>query len=144
MKYEFIKIDEDTTELKYKDKVISIKRDIDLQVKIQDSVRRSKLLLNKDLTSAGMTRKDLTIERHEGNKTYYDNSNAIEAEQEYQVLAVNQVYDEIITKYCGMTLAELMQDIGLDVSVDNEENKQFGINLTKAITGKIDNTPSKK
>ena len=144
MKYEFIKIDEDTTELKYKDKVISIKRDIDLQVKIQDSVRRSRLLLNKDLTSAGMTRKDLTIERHEGNKTYYDNSNAIEAEQEYQVLAVNQVYDEIITKYCGMTLAELMQDIGLDVSVDNEENKQFGINLTKAITGKTDNTPSKK
>lgn len=144
MKYEFVKIDEDTTELKYKDKVFPIKRDLDLQVKIQGSIKRARILMSKDLTSMGMSKKDLTIEKHEGNKTYYDNSNAMEIEQQYQIEAINEVYDEILKKYTNMSLAELMQDIGLDVSIDNEENKKFGLELTKAITGKTDNTPSKK
>ena len=144
MKYEFIKIDEDTTELKYKDKVFSIKRDIDLQVKIQSSIKKARMMMYKDLADAGYKKEDFMIEKQEGNKKTIDNSNNIAMEQEYQNQAISDVFDEILIKYTNMNLAELMQDIGLDVFSSNEENKQFGLNITKAITGKTDNTPSKK
>ena len=136
MKYEFIKIDEDTTQLKYKDKVFDIKKDVDLQVKIQSAIPKARMLMHRDLTKMGMTRKDLTIERHEGSKTYYDNTNAIEAEEMYTQLATQEVYDEIVKKYCDMTLSELMQDIGLDITKDTPENQQFGLDLTSALMGK--------
>lgn len=136
MKYEFIKIDSDTTELRYKDKVFPIKKDIDLEKRIQETIPRARILLNAELSKMGMTRQDLIIERHEGNKTYYDNSNIIDAEEQFQAIATMQVFDEIVTKYCNMTLAELMQDIGLDVNSANKENEQFGLDLTNAFTGR--------
>ena len=143
MKYEFIKIDEDTTELKYKDKVISIKRDVDLQVKVQGATARARMIMNRELTKAGMTKKDLTIERHEGNKTYYDNSNALDLEEQYQLMALQEVFDELVSKYSGMTLTELMQDVGLDIMVDSKENQDFMTNLTKAFMGNK-TSPSEK
>lgn len=144
MKYEFIKIDSDTTELRYKDKVFTIKKDIDLEKRIQESIPRARILLNAELSKMGMTKKDLIIERHEGNKTYYDNSNIIDAEEQYQAIATMQVYDEIINRFCGMTLADLMQDIGLDVNEENNENEQFGLDLTSAFTGReLSKFPSK-
>lgn len=144
MKYEFIKIDSDTTELRYKDKVFTIKKDIDLEKRIQESIPRARILLNAELSKMGMTKKDLIIERHEGNKTYYDNSNIIDAEEQYQGIATMQVYDEIIDKYCGMTLAGLMEDIGLNINEANKENEQFGLDLTSAFTGReLNKFPSK-
>ena len=98
----------------------------------------------KDLADAGYKKEDFMIEKQEGNKKTIDNSNNIAMEQEYQNQAISDVFDEILIKYTNMNLAELMQDIGLDVFSSNEENKQFGLNITKAITGKTDNTPSKK
>lgn len=143
MKYEFITIDEDTTELKYKDKVISIKKDVDLQVKVQGATARARMRMNNDLTKEGMTRKDLTIEKHEGNKTYYDNTNALDLEEYYQLLALQEVMDELVKKYSGMTLVELMQDVGLDIMVDSKENQDFMTNLTKAFMGNK-TSPSQK
>ena len=136
MKYEFIKIDSDTTELRYKDRVFTIKKDIDLEKRIQETIPRARILLNAELSKMGMTKKDLVIERHEGNKTYYDNTNIIDAEEQYQAIATMQVFDEIVKKYTGMTLAELMQDIGLNVNEANKENEQFGLDLTNAFTGR--------
>ena len=136
MKYEFVKIDDDTTELRYKDKVFSIKKDVDLQVKIQNAIPRAKILMSAELTRMGMTKKDLVIERKEGNKTIYDNSNIMEIEEQYQALASQQVFDEIIQKYCSMTLVELMTDIGLDIESSNLENEKFGMELTSALMGK--------
>lgn len=145
MKYEFIKIDSDTTELRYKDKVFTIKKDIDLEKRIQETIPRARILLNAELSKMGMTKKDLVIERHEGNKTYYDNTNIIDAEEQYQAIATMQVYDEIVKKYTDMTLAELMQDIGLDVENANKENEQFGVDLTSAFTGReLSKFPSKE
>ena len=136
MKYEFVKIDSDTTDLRYKDKVFTIKKDIDLEKRIQESIPRARILLNAELAKMGMTRKDLVIEKHECNKTYYDNSNILDAEEQYQAIATMQVYDEIVGKYCNMTLAQLMEDIGLDVNKENKENEQFGIDLSNALTGR--------
>lgn len=136
MKYEFTKIDSDTTELRYKDRVFTIKKDIDLEKRIQETIPRARILMNAELSKMGMTKKDLVIERHEGDKTYYDNTNIMDAEEQYQAIATMQVYDEIIKKYTNMTLAELMQDIGLDIENANKENEQFGVDLTSAFTGR--------
>lgn len=136
MKYEFIKIDDDTTELRYKGKTFAIKKDVDLQVKIQSSIPRAKILMAKELTRMGLTKKDLTIEKVVGDKTYYDNSNIVELEEQYQAIASQEVYDEILKKYCGMTLIELMQDIGFNINESNTENEKFGMELTSALMGK--------
>ena len=69
MKYNFNKVDQDTTELSYKDKIFSIKRDIDLQKRIQEAIPKARVLMNVELAKMGLTKKDLVIERHEGNKT---------------------------------------------------------------------------
>lgn len=145
MKYEFIKIDNDTTELRYKDKVFSIKKDIDLEKRIQEAIPRARILMLAELKKMGMTKQDLVIERHEGNKTYYDNSNVVDAEEQFQAIATMQVFDEIVSKYTNMTLAELMADIGLDVNEANKENEQFGLDLTNAFTGReVNRFPSQE
>ena len=142
--YEFVKIDDDTTELRYKDKVFTIKKDIDLQAKIQSAIPKAKILMSAELVKMGMSKKDLTIERHEGDKTYYDNSYLLEIEEQYQAIASQQVFDEIMKKYCGMNLTELMQDIGLDIENGNTENEKFGMELTSALMGKDLKSPIKK
>lgn len=132
MKYKFIKIDEDTTELSYKDKSFLIKRDVDLQKRIQSAIPRARVLMSAELSKMGLTKKDLIIEKHEGNKTYYDNSNIIDAEEQYQAIATMEVFDEIMLKYTKMTLNELIQDMDLN----NEEVSVFGTDLTNAIMGR--------
>lgn len=140
MKYSFNKIDQDTTELVYKDKSFPIKRDIDLQKRIQEAIPKARVLMNVELAKMGLTKKDLVIERHEGNKTYYDNSNIMDAEEQYQAIATMEVFDEILKKYTNMTLNELIQDIDLN----SNEVSDFGTDLTNAIMGRevIEKFPS--
>ena len=132
MKYKFTKVDQDTTELSYKDKSFPIKRDIDLQKRIQEAIPKARVLMNVELAKMGLTKKDLVIERHEGNKTYYDNSNIMDAEEQYQAIATMEVFDEILVKYTKMTLNDLIQDIGLE----GDEVGVFGTDLTNAIMGR--------
>ena len=132
MKYKFTKVDQDTTELSYKDKVFPIKRDVDLQKRIQEAIPKARVLMNVELAKMGLTKKDLVIERHEGNKTYYDNSNIMDAEEQYQAIATMEVFDEILVNYTKMTLNDLIQDIDLN----QDEVGDFGTDLTNAIMGK--------
>ena len=143
MKYEFIKVDSDTTNLKYKDKVFTIKKDVNLVKKMQECNIKARTKLMVDLTQQGMTKKDLILERKEGNKTYYDNSNFLSVEEAYIQNASQQVYDEICMKYCNMNLTELMEDIELDFS-NNDEMEKFGLDLTKALTNQVKGFPSTK
>lgn len=138
MKYKFEKIDNDTTKLSYKDKEFEIKRDVALLSRTQGlyAIARTKMML--DLTKQGMTRKDLTIERKENGKTYYDNTNATDVEQRYIDMAQLDMYSEFAKKYTGMDLYELMIDIGLD----EKESEDFGKEFTKALQGDV-KTPSK-
>ena len=141
MKYEFKKIDEDTTELIYKDKKFTIKKTIDLLKRMQECNVRARTKLMLELTKAGMTKKDLTIEKHEGNKTYYDNSNFLAVEESYMQEASQEVYDDLCKKYFNMSLAELMTDIGLDFN-NGKEMEKFGLDLTRSFSNEINNFPS--
>lgn len=143
MKYKFTKIDDDTTVLEYKEKRFEIKRDIDLQVKIQSAISKARVLMSAELTKMGMTKKDLVIEKHENGKTYYDNSNYLDTEEQYKLMATLEIYDEIITKYCGMKFQDLLEDIGININDTTPEGEKFMFELTSALMGR-DLSPSKE
>lgn len=137
MKYKFEKVDADTTKLSYKDKEFDIKRDVDLTRKLQGIYAKARTKMMKDLTQEGMTKKDLTIEKKENGKTYYDNTNAMEVERAYVEMASLDVYNDISKVNTGLDLQELMEDIGLDET----EAEEFGRCFNEALRGNA-KTPS--
>ena len=140
MKYIFEKIDNDTTKLKYKDKEFEIKKDVDLTKKIQGLYMKARTKMMVDLAKEGITKKDLTIEKKENGKTYYDNSNITELEKTYTEMASLDLYNEIAQKYTKMDLTELMEDIGLT----DKEAEQFGVEFSIALQGKTKTPSSEK
>ena len=98
MKYKFEKVDNDTTKLSYKEKEFEIKRDVELTKKIQGIYMKARTKMMVDLAKEGITKKDLVIERKENGKTYYDNTNVTEIEQNYIQMASLELYNEICKK----------------------------------------------
>jgi hypothetical protein len=131
MKYTFTSIDTDITELTYKDKRYEIHKDIDLMKKMQSIPIKARTNMMIDLSKQGISKKDLVIERKEGNKTYYDNSNLLEIEEAYSNQASIDIIDELCQKYFNMGLADLITDIGLE----DKEAEKFGVDLMSAFSG---------
>lgn len=131
MKYEFIKIDEDTTKLKYKDKEFLIKKDIDLLKRLGSIHQKAKTMMFVALTKEGISAKDLEITKQEGNKTIVDKSNQIALENYYLDLAAAEVLNDIAVKYTKMNIDKLIVDIGLE---DNDSAK-FTYDLLYSLRG---------
>lgn len=141
MKYEFVKIDADTTELKYRDKSFVIKKDVGLMEEIQSSIYKAKKQMVFDLAKEGLTKNDLVITKKEGNKTLEDNTNVVALEEEYINEANMNMFNNLSKKFFNMNLLDLIQDIGLN----EQESEAFGVALMGAFVGiKQDNglTPS--
>lgn len=142
MKYKFTKVDDDTTELTYKDKKFVIRKDVELMTKLESIKSRAKILMTKELKDMGMTIQDLEIERKEGSKTYVDKSNVIAVEKEFIDRASNQILSEITQKYTNMGLAELLEDIEINISEQGlEEQQKFIYDFLVALRG--EKNPSK-
>lgn len=139
MKYKFEVIDNDTTKLTYKDKEFKIKRNINLLKKTQEVYFKARTKMMVDLTKQGITKKDLIIEKKENGKTYYDDTNIREIENNYIEMENLEIYNSIAEDYTGMSWIELIEDIGLEES-DIEE---FAFNFAKSLQGK-DKTPSEE
>lgn len=136
-KYEFIKNGVDDYTLKYKDKEINFKSNVNIVNNLQDSISKARMNMIKDLAKEGMTIKDLVIERKENGKTYYDNTNKEELEKAYLEKEQSKVFIEIIEKLFGMSVEDLFIDMEL-TSV--EESTQFSEELGKILVGNF-NTP---
>lgn len=139
MKYKFEVIDNDTTKLIYKDKEFKIKRNINLLKRTQEVYFKARTKMMVDLTKQGITKKDLIIEKKENGKTYYDDTNIREIENNYIEMENLEIYNSIAEDYTGMSWIELIEDIGLEES-DVEE---FAFNFAKSLQGK-DKTPSEE
>lgn len=133
MKYEFIKVDDDTTKLKYKDKEFEIKKTIGLLEQLQKINYNAKLSMMKALKDRGETANDYVVKRVEGNKTIEDKSNLVELEQYFVGLESEELYNKIIKENTNMSFAELLLDIGLDLT-SKDELSNFMKDLTFAIT----------
>lgn len=139
MKYEFIKVDEDTSKLKYKDKEFEFKVSVKVVKEIQDIIRQSRIKAITDLTKKGQSIKDYTIETKKDGKTYYDNSNRKELEAIYQEEAILEYYNNKCMEITGMDFTDLMIDVGLDIN-NEEECSKFAKIFTEYLSG---NTPRK-
>lgn len=141
MKYQFIEKDKDTTILKYQDKEFQIKRDVELQTKVQSVHSKARTKMFIELTKQGIKKEDLIIKEIKNGKTYEDNSNLQEVEKGYVEIETLNLMDEISKKYTNMTFSELIIDIGLSEN-NYKEIENFTKDFTLAIRGNI-KTPSK-
>lgn len=134
MKYEFIKVDEDTSKLKYKDKEFEIKRNVKLVSEMQELIKKARLNMIMDLSKQGISIDSLTIEKKENGKTYYDNSNKLAIEKIYQEQATLEYFNNLVEHITNMTLEALLEDIGLSTE---KEGEQFSQQLMECLSGKI-------
>jgi hypothetical protein len=134
MKYQFIKVDEDTTKLKYKDKEFEIKRNVKLVSEIQALVMKARVKMIQDFAKQGISVKDLTIETKKDGKTYYDNSNKAELEKIYQEQVTLEYFNNKYQELFGMDMVELLQDIGLE---KEDEVSKFSEELVQHLNGII-------
>lgn len=130
MKYQFIKKDNDTTILKYKNKEYEIKRDIDLTSKLQGTFSKARTKMYVELTKQGIKREDLIIVTTKDGKRYEDNSNLTALEQDYIKLENFNIMNDVSLKYFNMNLETLITDIGLT----EEESQKFGVELAEALS----------
>ena len=140
MKYEFIKVDDDTTKLKYKEKEFEFKKTVGLLEKLQSVNFNAKIKMMKSLKEQNMTSNDLIVVIKKDGKTIEDKSNLVELENYFIGIESASIYDEICQEFTGMSFAGLLVDIGLDTN-NVEEIKDFTMKLSVAITNK-DKTPS--
>jgi len=129
--YEFIEVDKDTTKLKYKDKEFLIKRDVGLLKDLQSINVKAKRRMVMELAKEGLTTKDLVIEKNINGKKIMDNSNLTEMENSYVQQESLNVFDDLVNKFCGMSIAELIMDIGI---LDEKQSEDFGNKLINAFT----------
>lgn len=141
MKYQFTEKDKDTTILKYQDKEFEIKRDVELQTKVQSVHSKARTKMFIELTKQGIKKEDLIIKEIKNGKTYEDNSNLQEVEKGYVEIETLNLMDEISKKYTNMTFSELIIDIGLSEN-NYKEIENFTKDFTLAIRGNS-KTPSK-
>lgn len=132
-KYEFIKVSTDNYTLKYKDKSFNFKTDISLVSKMQEINKKARVKMIKELAKDGISIKDLSIETKKDGKTYIDNTNRTELENAYIEDAMVEFFDNTCKDRFGMSLAELLIDIG--IVDDTKEVEKFASELTAAITG---------
>lgn len=129
--YEFIEVDKDTTKLKYKNKEFLIKRDVGLLKDLQSINVKAKRRMVMELAKEGLTTKDLVIEKNINGKKIMDNSNLTEMENSYVQQESLNVFDNLVNKFCGMSIAELIMDIGI---LDEKQSEEFGNKLINAFT----------
>lgn len=141
--YEFIKIDDDTTELKYKEKTFTFKKDVELLSSVQNINFRAKARMMSELKKMNMSADDLVLVKVEGNKRYEDKSNLIELEEYCLSVEAELIYDEILKKFCGMTLAQIIKDIGIDIT-NKDEILEFTNQINQAIVGKTESPSEEK
>lgn len=141
MKYEFREIEEDITELRYKDKSFTAKRNIELIKEYQDLDRKAEIEFIKDLKKDGLTVNDLISEVKDGNKTYMDYSNVDYLKNNFKERKQLEFFQDFCKSITGMTLEELVLDIGLN----DDEIVQFGYDFSQMINGmRKEEFPSKK
>lgn len=140
MKYEFVKIDDDTTELRYKDKKYEFKKTVGLIEKLQKIHYQAKIDMMVNLKEKGLTANDLIVTTKKDGKIIEDKSNLVELENYFRGIESEVIYADICKQFTGKGFANLLVDVGIDTN-NAEEIKDFTMKLSAAIMSQ-DNTPS--
>lgn len=136
--YEIIKNGTDDYVLKYKEKELKFKSDIENIERLQSINEKATEELIFRLAEKGKTIQDITVKRIANGKTYYDNSNKNELLNVYKEQIIVNVISDICVSQFNMTLNDLLVDVGL---TDEQDVLQFAQDLSSAFAGKF---PSKE
>lgn len=131
MKYEIIKEGLDDYILKYKDKKIRFKSTVNIVNRLQETTKKARMQMVMDLAKEGKTIKDLIVETEVNGKIIQDHSNKDFIEEGYIQQVQAEVFNNIIKEMLGMSLEELVIDIGLN----EKEIEKFGEDIGKCIVG---------
>lgn len=118
-KYEIKPIDTDTFELHYINRdnqsvVIPFKRTVELAVKLQSVDSNARFKMYEYLTSIGKSKKDLIVERKNGDGTItVDETNYREFEANFLLQEQYNVATEIYKSVLGRTVEEIVLDMNL-------------------------------
>lgn len=131
MKYKITKEGLDNYLLKYKDQEFRFKSSVDIVSKLQETTKRARMNLVMDLAKEGKTIKDLIVETEKDGKIIQDHSNKDFIEEGYLQQAQTETFNEAIKEMLGVSLEELVMDMGLN----EKEVEEFGVELGKCIVG---------
>lgn len=132
-KYEIIKTKLDEYKLKYKDKEITFKSDINTTKRVQSAISDAKAKVVIDLAKNGLSIKNLVIEEKIGGKIFVDNTNKNELENIYIEKEMASVFDDLCKEKLGLGLTELI----LDIELDEKDQEKFAEELGGAFIGKM-------
>lgn len=138
MKWNIRKEGIDNYFLEYKDKMLPFHSRVGLVNELQESIKKARLRMIKELSDMGMSVNDLTKITKADGKTTYDNSNKQFIEESYINEENQRVLENIIKEMFNMGFEELMLDIGID---DTEEAREFSTELGNCLIGR---TPRNK
>lgn len=134
-KYEIKPIDTDNFELHYTTKdnqqvVIPFKRTVELAVKLQSVDSNARFKMYEYLTSIGKSKKDLILERKNGDGTItVDETNYREFEANFLLQEQYKVATEIFKELLGRTVEELV----IDMNLSSEESYLFSSKLREIL-----------
>lgn len=134
-KYEIKPIDTDNFELHYINKdnqsvVIPFKRTVELAVKLQSVESNARFKMYEYLTSIGKSKKDLIVERKNGDGTItVDETNYREFEANFLLQEQYKVATEIFKDLLGRTVEELV----IDMNLSSEESYLFSSKLREIL-----------
>ena len=134
-KYEIKPIDIDNFELRYINKdnqsvVIPFKRTVELAVKLQSVDSNARFKMYEYLTSIGKSKKDLILERKNGDGTItVDETNYREFEANFFLQEQYKVATEIFKELLGKTVEELV----IDMNLSSEESYLFSSKLREIL-----------
>lgn len=134
-KYEIKPIDTDNFELHYINKdnqsvVIPFKRTVELAVKLQSVESNARFKMYEYLTSIGKSKKDLIVERKNGDGTItVDETNYREFEANFLLQEQYKVATEIYKDLLGKTVEELV----IDMNLSSEESYLFSSKLREIL-----------
>lgn len=134
-KYEIKPIDTDNFELHYINKdnqsvIIPFKRTVELAVKLQSVDSNARFKMYEYLTSIGKSKKDLILERKNGDGTItVDETNYREFEANFLLQEQYKVATEIFKELLGRTVEELV----IDMNLSSEESYLFSSKLREIL-----------
>lgn len=134
-KYEIKPIDIDNFELHYINKdnqsvVIPFKRTVELAVKLQSVDSNARFKMYEYLTSIGKSKKDLILERKNGDGTItVDETNYRDFEANFLLQEQYKVATEIFKELLGKTVEELV----IDMNLSSEESYLFSSKLREIL-----------
>lgn len=132
--YEIIKNGIDDYTLKYKEKELKFKSDIENITKLQSINELAEEELIFKLAEKGKSVQDLTIKRFANGKTYYDSSNKNELLNVYKEKIIKKIISDVCETQLKMSLSDLVEDIGLG---NGEEIVKLATELSQAFAGKF-------